>query len=111
MSWSCGPLELLGKVGHPGPEEAIQAGGRGSDVSVVDGVTVNILVTNRAYTVTALQLVSELSCRPENIYIISFLFYSNFFTCERELGERWKAETLQPARAPQLTQRYVTSRS
>ena len=74
MSGSCGPLELLGKVGHPGPEEAIQAGGRGPDVRVVDGVTVNILVTNRAYTVAALQLVSELSSRPENIHLISFLY-------------------------------------
>ena len=104
-------LELLGKVGHPGPQEAVQAGGGGPDVRVVDGVTVDILVTHRAHAVTALQLVGKLACRPEYVFIISFLSFNTFLTCERELGEIWRAGTLQPARAPQLTQRYATSRS
>ena len=111
MSRSCRPLQLLGKVGHPGPEEAVQAGGGGPDVRVVDGVTVDILVTNRAHAVTALQLIRELACRPENVFIFSFLSFSTFLTCERELGEILRAGTLQPARAPQLTQRYATSHS
>ena len=108
------PLELLGKVGHPGPEEAVQAGGGGPDVRVVNRVAVHILVTHSAHAVTALKLVGELSCRSENIYIISF-YYSIFNTflntCERELDEIWTAKTLQPAKAPQLTQRYATSHS
>ena len=61
------PLELLGKVGHPGPEEAVQAGGRGPDVRVVNGVAVDILVTHSAHAVTTLKLICELSCSPENV--------------------------------------------
>jgi len=62
LAW--GGLDVLCEGEHLPPHQRVQGWGVRSDVCVINGVTVYVLVPNCAYTVRAFGLVAELSQRP-----------------------------------------------
>merc|ERR1719357_629237 len=61
-------LELAGEGGNLPTQVRVQAGRRGPDIGVVDTITINVLISYSAHTVTALALVGELASGPVEEY-------------------------------------------
>merc|ERR550534_3438414 len=61
-------LELAGEGGNLPTQVRVQAGRRGPDIGVIDTITINVLISYSARTVTALALVGELASGPVEEY-------------------------------------------